>query len=117
MSDEPKPIKVQSSGEVTRRENKDGSLSLSSKHPVALHLESIKSIGIENLVDVEVHSINSVFNSVSHYIRFFGGGEVRFSFNADGEVLQFEASKVDAFIANGESIILKRQREAAKPSA
>jgi hypothetical protein len=109
MSDKPNPIKIQSGGQVTSRENPDGSISLSSKQPVSLHIESIKSVGIENLVDVEVHAINRLFNSVSHYIKFFGGGEVRFSYNAEGNLLEFAATKVDAYVANGESIILRRQ--------
>lgn len=113
----PKPIKIQSSGQVTSRENPDGSVSLSSKQPVSLHVESIKSVGIENLVDVEIHAINRLFNSVSHYIKFFGGGEVRFSYNTEGELLEFTTSHVDAFIENGERIILKRRPDDAETSA
>lgn len=111
MSEEPKPIKVQSSGQVTNRANPDGSVSLSGKQPVSLHIASIKSVGIENLVDVEIHAINTLFNSVSHYIKFFGGGEVRFSYNAEGELLEFTATNVDALITNGERIILQRRPE------
>lgn len=109
MSDVPKPIRILPGGQVTTRENADGSVSVTSKQPVSLHIESIKSVGIENLVDVEVHAINRLFNSVSHYIKFFGGGEVRFSYNSEGSLLEFAASKVDACITNGERILLKRQ--------
>ena len=117
MNDKPKPIKIQPGSQVTSRSNPDGSVSLSSKQPVSLHIESIKSVGIENLVDVEIHAINRLFNSVSHYIRFFGGGEVRFSYNAKGELLEFAATNVDAHIANGERIILKRRPDDANTSA
>lgn len=117
MNDKPKPINVQSSGQVTSRTNPDGSVSLSSEQPVSLHVESIKSVGIENLVDVETHVINRLFNSVSHYIRFFGGGEVRFSYNAEGELLEFATTNVDAYIENGERIILKRKPGDEKASA
>ncbi len=109
MSEEPKPIRIRSDGQVTNRTNPDGSVSLTSKHPVSLHIESIKSVGIENLVDVETHAINRLFNSVSHYIKFFGGGEVRFSYNAEGEVLEFATTNVDATVFNGDCIILKRR--------
>lgn len=111
MSDQPKPIKVQSAGQLSNRTNPDGSVSLTSKEPVSLHIESIKSVGVENLVDIETHTINRLFNSVSHYIRFFGGGEVRFSYNAEGELLEFTAKNVDAFIANGERVMLRRRPE------
>lgn len=109
MSDEPKPIKVQSDAPLTKKDNPDGSVSMTSKGSVSMHIDSIRSVGIENLTDVESHTINRVFNSVSHLIKFFGGGEVRFSYNARGEILEFSASNVDAFIANGDRIILKRR--------
>lgn len=117
MSDEPKPIKVQSSGQVTNRTNPDGSVSLTSKHPVSLHIESIRSVGIENLIDVETHAINVLFGLVSHYVRFFGGGEVRFSYNAEGEVLEFATTNVDAAILDGERIILRRRPDKPDSSA
>jgi hypothetical protein len=111
MDDKPKPINVRSTGKVTVRETPDGQLLSSSAQDISLHIETIKSIGIENLADVEVHAINNVFNSVSHYIRFFGGGEVRFSYNAEGRLLEFVATNVAAHIANGERILLKRKPE------
>jgi len=78
-----------------------------------LHIESIKSIGIENLVDLEVHAINHIFNSVSHYLKFSGGGEVRFAYDAAGRLLEFEATNIAAQIVNGDRIILMRKPDAA----
>ena len=89
MSDKPKPIKVESTAPVTKKDNPDGSASITSEGPVALHIDSIRAVGIENLVEVESHTINRVFNSVSHPVKFHGGGEVRFSYNAKGEILEF----------------------------
>jgi len=111
MADEPKPIKIQPEGELTRKVNADGSLSISSKQPVNLHIASIKSVGVENLVDVESHTINRVFNSVSHLIKFHGGGEVRFAYDARGELLEFTGSHIDAEVHNGERILLKRRAD------
>jgi hypothetical protein len=112
MADKPKSFQIQPEGEITKRVNADGSLSISSKQPVNLHIESIKSIGVENLIDVEVHNINRVFNSVSHYIKFHGGGEVRFAYDAKGELLEFTGSQIDAEVRNGERILLKRRADA-----
>jgi hypothetical protein len=117
MADEPKPIKIQPEGELTKQVNADGSLSITSKQPVNLHIESIKSVGVENLIDVEVHAINRVFNSVSHYIKFHGGGEVRFAYDANGELLEFTGSNIDAEVHNGERILLKRRTDAPGKSA
>jgi hypothetical protein len=92
-------------------------MTFSSLQPVSLHIKSIKSVGIENLVDVEVHTISRIYNSVSHYIKFYGGGEVRFSYNTEGELLEFSTRNVDAHIANGERIILRRAPDEANTPA
>ena len=111
MGDKPKSVKIKSDGKVSVRETPDGPVLSSSRRNISLEFDTIKSIGIENLADVEAHSINNVFNSVSHYVRFFGGGEVRFSYNAEGRLLEFVATNVVAHIANGERIMLKRKSE------
>lgn len=116
MSDTPKPIKLQSDGQVSARRNADGSVSMNVDQPLSMHIESIKSVGIANIVDVEEHAINQLFGSVSHYVRFFGGGEVRFSYNAAGEILEFTASRVDVEVADGERLLLKMQTEAGEAS-
>jgi hypothetical protein len=112
--EKPKPVIFRSEGKLEFRDNPDGSKTGTSDKPVSMHIETIRSVGVENLVDIEVHNINNVFGSVSHYIRFFGGGEVRFSYNAKGEILEFTAKHVDAQIRNGESLILKRQAAAGE---
>ena len=114
--DKPKPVKFQSEGKLEFRDNPDGSKTGTSDKPVDMHIELIKSVGVENLVDIEVHNINTAFGSVSHYIRFFGGGEVRFSYNAKGEILEFTAERVDAQIINGERLVLSRQAAAGGKS-
>jgi len=107
--DKPRTVRIQPGGKMTKRENPDGSMSVSSKEHLTLEMDSIKSIGIENIVDVEVHSINKAFGAVSHYIKFHGGGEIRFSFNAKGELLEFSANDVAADVKDGERIIFKRK--------
>ena len=116
MSDDakPKPVQFRSEGKLEFRDNPDGSKTGTSDKPVDMHIEMIKSVGVENLVDIEVHNINTVFGSVSHYIRFHGGGEVRFSYNSKGEILEFTAQRVDAQILNGERLILRRQLSAGE---
>ena len=84
----------------------------SDKDPVMLHIDAIESIGIENLLDVESHTINRMFNSVSHYVRFLGGGEVRLSYNDKGEILEFSAKNMAADIVE-KRVVLKRN--AGKP--
>jgi len=109
MSDKPKPIRIRSDGPAEVRETADGVSISGAKRPVALHIESIKGIGIQNITDVAEHAVNRVFNSVSHYIRFHGGGEVRIAYDLKGELLEFEAKKVDVQIDKGERIVLIRR--------
>jgi hypothetical protein len=120
MSDEkkrPPPIQFQSDGKLEFRDNPDGSKTGTSDKPVHMHIETIKAVGVENLVDIEQHTINKLFGSVSHLIKFYGGGEVRFSYNAKGEILEFTGSRVDARIENGERLVLRRQLKAGDKDA
>jgi len=114
MSDDknPKTVKFQSKGKMEFRDNPDGSKTGTSDKPVHMHFGVIKSVGVENLLDIEAHVINRVFNSVSHLVKFVGGGEVRFSYNDKGEILEFMGQRVDAQIINGERLVLKRQAAA-----
>jgi hypothetical protein len=109
VTDKPKPINIQSPGGMSIRINPDGSVSSTSQQPVNINIELIKSVGVENLLDVEVHSINRAFNSTSHYIKFFGAGEVKFAYNSDGKLLQFEGKEIVTSITGGDRIILKRK--------
>jgi hypothetical protein len=120
MSDEkrkPKPVQFRSDGKLEFRDNPDGSKTGTSDKPVHMHIETIKSVGIENLVDIETHTINKLFGSVSHLIKFYGGGEVRFSYNDKGEILEFTGNRVDARIENGERLVLRRQLAAGEKGA
>ncbi|MBK8760298.1 MAG: hypothetical protein IPM03_07660 [Sulfuritalea sp.] len=63
----------------------------------------IKAVSIANLLDVETHNIHNIANSVSHFLRFRGGGELRFSYNQSGQILEFNWYKLDLAISpNGE---------------
>ena len=84
----------------------------SDEGPVMLHMDSIESIGIENLLDVESHTINRMFNSVSHYIRFLGGGEVRLSYNDKGQIVEFSAKNMAADIVEKRAVL---KRSTGKP--
>jgi hypothetical protein len=111
MSEKPKPFTMTPEGTIRTQTAPDGSISASSDKPIAIDIEDIKSVGIENLVDVEAHEISRLFNSTSHFVKFFGGGEVRFAYNDAGELLEFKMHHVTITIENGERIVLKRGDE------
>lgn len=51
-------------------------------------LEGVDAVTVSDLQWVEQHTITRVFNSVSHFIRFVGGGELRFAFSFEGDLLE-----------------------------
>ncbi len=61
-------------------------------------VRQIKAIGIANLADVEVHLINNIAMSTSHFLRFRGGGELRFSYNQAGQVMELCWDKLNVAI-------------------
>jgi hypothetical protein len=64
-------------------------------------LESIATVGVEDLRWVEQHAISRVYNSISHFIRFVGGGEVRFAFSLDGDLLELSCTGAAMIIRDG----------------
>ena len=113
-ADKHKPIKLNSDGEIERKVDPDGTERVTSKKPVSMHMESITAVGIENIVEVEQHTINKAFGSVSHLVKFRGGGEIRFSYNAKGDILEFSTKNVDAHVADGTRLVLRGHAKGTK---
>ena len=76
-------------------------------NPEHVHVDfkSIKSVGLENILDVDSHNINTILNSRSHFIKFRNGGELTFAYNANGELIDLCAKKVSLFISNNDELI------------
>jgi hypothetical protein len=72
-----------------------------------LHVDfkNIQSVGLENIVDVEHHLINTVFNSRSHLIKFRNGGEVTFVYNDKGQLVDMCAIGVNLFFSQNNELI------------
>lgn len=100
----PKPV-----GKITIREGADGPARVIDGKSVTLRFDTIKAIGLANVTEVETHNITRAFGSVSHFIKFIGGGEVRFSYNAKGEILEFTATNAAAQVLNRDTLILMRK--------
>ncbi len=64
-----------------------------------ISIRQVKAIGIDNLLDIEVHSINNIANSTSHFLRFRGGGELRFSYNQAGQILEFSWDRLNVAVS------------------
>lgn len=75
-----------------------------------VNLRSVGAVGIHNLADVEAHNINSIVGSISHYVRFVGGGEVKFVYNASGQLIELSASNVVTTISKNNEIVFMRKK-------
>jgi hypothetical protein len=73
-------------------------------------IEQIKTISIENLVDIETHLINNIANSTSHFLRFRGGGELCFSYNQAGCILELSWKTLDLSISPEGKLTFKRRK-------
>jgi hypothetical protein len=77
---------------------------------IAAELSTIKSVGIADLADVHSHEIVRIFGSVSHHVRFVGGGELRFVYNTRGELLELSASSVKGSISDDHRLVFMPYR-------
>jgi hypothetical protein len=77
--------------------NPDGSVSLDFKH--------IKNIGIHNIIDVQMHNINTVLGMVSHFVKFHNGGELRFAYNQAGQLVELSFTSLHVNITDGNRVM------------
>ena len=106
------------SGPAIKR-NADGTVSISAAAGEAIeideqgraniNLKKIEAVGIYNLADIEIHNINTIVGSISHYVRFVGGGEIRFVYNASGKLIELSATNVITTISQNNEIVFKLQ--------
>ena len=103
----------------TIKHNADGTVSISTstgemiaideQGRANINLKKIGAVGIHNLADIEVHNINTIVGSISHYVRFVGGGEIRFVYNASGKLIELSATNVITTISQDNEIIFKHK--------
>ena len=103
----------------TVKMNADGTMSISTtagdvieigeKGTANINLKKIAAVGIHNLADVESHTINTIVGSISHYVRFGGGGEVRFVYNTNGQLIELSAKNVITSVTHNNEIIFMRK--------
>ncbi len=72
---------------------------------VHVAFQSIKSIGVENVLDVESHHVNTFLNSKSHVIKYRNGGELAFSYSAKGDLIDLNANGLKLFITKNNELM------------
>ena len=105
-------IKRNSQGTVTISTTAGEVIEIDEKGSASVHLKQIKAVGIHNLADVESHNINNIVGSISHYVRFVVGGEVRFVYNASGQLIELSATNVTTIVSqNNEIVFMRKNRQ------
>jgi hypothetical protein len=64
----------------------------------------IHTVGVSNLCDIESHTITRIASSTSHFIRFFGGGDLQFAFTDKGELLQLSGHRIQFDISESGAV-------------
>ncbi len=77
---------------------------------VIADLSAIKSVGIADLADVQSHEVVSIVGSISHHVRFIGGGEVRYVYNTRGEMIELSARNVSGSISGDNRLVFRPYR-------
>ncbi len=111
--DAPRPVQIKSGTPLTMHEDRDGILHVRTRTTAVLALEEIKSIGIENMLEVQTYRITRIVGSVSHFVRFLDGGEVRLAYNAQGCLLEFSAQGVAVEIQDGKRLTMASVRRSS----
>jgi hypothetical protein len=57
-------------------------------------LKKLTKVAIDNIVDVESHTIKTDDTATSHHIVFRGGGEARFSYRPNGKLLELSGTNL-----------------------
>lgn len=108
MPNNDKPIEIPPSDTMDIFTNSDGVLVCHTENMINIDFTSIKTVGIENIVDIDKHEITPLFDSVSHYIKFRGKGEVQFSYNLNGTLLELATTDVQIVVRHNENILFRR---------
>jgi hypothetical protein len=112
VSDKPKPFQIKPEGPLEITISPDGSVSANSEGALELNFDKIKSVGVENIIDVETYSITRVARSTSHFVKFFGGGEVILAYSDQGRILDFSTKDVQLAVAGGDKLMIRRKTSA-----
>ncbi|MGF2654852.1 hypothetical protein ACQUWL_20385 [Serratia marcescens] len=109
MTKESKPFTVKPEGKVVLENKADGTVAFSSDKPMALNMNNILSVGVQNVVDIKSYQLDHLESSTRHLIEFHGGGSVTLEYSHDGEIIQCSIRELLSEVERGERIMVKRK--------
>lgn len=101
-------VETQEDGKRIVRTAGGATMEVGTDRSVNLDLDKIEAVGIHNVADVVTHQVAEIAGSTSHYIRFHGGGELRFAYSHDGRLIELSASKISFSLSNDNELLFRR---------
>ena len=72
-------------------------------------LKPIKKICIDNIIDINTHTIDRSERATSHHITLQSGGSVRVTYRNDGKLLEFSVDDAGLEIKPGGTLVIVRK--------
>jgi hypothetical protein len=95
---------IHEDGSITA-ENEAVTVELGDDGKMRTNLKKLTKVAIDNIIDLESHTIKQDQTATSHHVVYRGGGEARFSCRSDGKLLEFSASGLGVSIISKEGIV------------
>ncbi len=78
-------------------------------------LKELRRVGICNLTEVKTHTITTILNSTSHFIRFHGGGELSFAYTQHGQLLSLHWDNLAITFMSDNEVVFSRCTDPEPP--
>jgi len=102
-------VRVEHAGPITQERDADGKLLIRSQGDLVIELACIKRVTVEDMVTLRAHEITEVFGSTSHYLLFYGGGNVRLAYASDGTLIDLIVDGVMVQMSGSDRLSLRIQ--------
>jgi len=104
-------IETREDGTATVHAAGGGVIDIAKGGKVDLKLETIESVGILNVMEVETHQITRVAGSTSHFIRFHGDGELSFAYNDLGKLIELSAKNCAFSLSDKNELLFQKGKK------
>lgn len=112
-----KSTKLNPGGSITAELADGVRITANAKGSTILELDKLRTAGIRQLADVESHTVNNVMGSISHYVRFHGGGEVKYAYSQiTGKLIALSVENASVRVSKDGSEVLFSRMPADRPA-
>ena len=74
---------------------------------VQVNVETIRSVGIENIFDLKSHVIMREGDLTVHKLEFHDGGSVKIAYTTQGKLVEFSGNKIGQTITKEGAIVIR----------